>query len=152
MNNPRIRFSFVFFSVVLAVVTMAGQQPKPAQSGSRTSRHIACWKQMGISPSVMEQRRAIMEGAKTKVQSVCKDDSLTPRQKKEQIHQIHKNAAKQAESLITPEQNEALKKCQQEQAASNSGAHPARTTGPCGEPLEPDDPTSPLNSPATPSN
>jgi ABC-type sugar transport system substrate-binding protein len=149
MNNPRVRFSLVLFSVALAAAAVAGQQSKPAQSGSR---HIPCWKQVGISPSAMEQRKAIMEGAKTKMQSVCKDDSLTAQQKKEQLQQIHKEAAQQAEGLITPEQNEALKKCQHEQGATNSGTHPARTTGPCGEPLEPDDSTSPSNSPTAPSN
>jgi len=152
MDNPRIRFSFMLLCVALAGAAVAGQQSKPAQSGSRTPGHIACWKQVGISPSVMEQRKAIMEGAKTKMQSVCKDDSLTPQQKKEQIQQIHKDATQQAEGLITPEQNEALKKCQQEQATSNGGTHPARTTGPCGEPLEPDNSTPPSNPPATPSN
>jgi len=152
MNNPRGRFSLALFSITLAVAAVAGQQTKPTQSGSRTGGHVACWKQVGISPSVMEQRRAIMEEAKTKIQSVCKDDSLTPEQKKEQLHQIHKDAAQQAEGLLTPEQNEALKKCQQEQAASNNGTHPVRKTGPCGEPLEPDDSTSPSNPPAAPPN
>lgn len=91
----------------------------------------------------MEQRKAIMEEAKTKVQGVCKDDSLSAQQKKQQIQEIHKDASQQAEGLLTPEQSEALKKCQQEQAAANSGTHPAHTTGPCGEPLEPDQPNSP---------
>jgi len=149
MNNPKTRFSLVLFSVALAAAAVASQQSKPAQSGSRASGRLACWKQVGISPSAMEQRRAIMEGAKTKMQSVCKDDSLTPEQKKQQIQQIHRDAAQQAEGLITPEQIEALRKCQREQAASSN---PARTTGPCGEPLEPDDSTSPSNSPAPPSN
>jgi len=152
MKNPRIRFSLVFFGVALAAGAVAGQQSKPAQSGSRATGHLACWKQVGVSPSAMEQRRAIMEGARTKTQSVCKDDSLTPQQKKEQIHQIHQEAAQQAEGLISPEQHEALKKCEHEQSASNGGTHPARTTGPCGEPLEPDDSTSPSNAPAAPSN
>jgi hypothetical protein len=152
MNNPKTRFAIVLFSVVVAAAALAGQQPKPSQPGSRTPGHIACWKQVGISPSVMEQRRAIMEGAKTKVEGVCKDDSLTAQQKKEQIREIHKDAAQQAESLLTSEQSDALKKCQREQAAANPGTRPARTTGPCGEPLEPGDSNSPSNSPAPSSN
>jgi ABC-type sugar transport system substrate-binding protein len=144
MNKPKIRFSLVLFSVALAAAAVAGQQSKPEPSGSRPAPHLACWKQVGISPSVMAQHKAIMEGAKTKIQSVCKDDSITPEQKKEQIQQIHKDAVQQAEGLITPEQSEALKKCQHAQA-SNGGTHPARTTGPCGEPLEPEDSTSPSN-------
>jgi ABC-type sugar transport system substrate-binding protein len=146
MDLSRTRFSFVLFGLALAAASVVGQQSKPAPSGSTPSgtsggRHIACWKQVGISPAVMQQHRAIMEAAKSKVQTVCKDESLTPDQKKEQIHQIHQEAAQQSEGLIPPAQNEALKKCQTEQAAANPNEPhpaPARKTGPCGEPLEPD--------------
>lgn len=146
MSNTRTRFSLVLFGAALAAAAVVGQQSqqsKPAQSGGR---HIPCWKQVGISPASMEQRRAIMEGARTKVQTVCKDDSLTADQKKEQIHQIREEAKQQAEGLIPPAQQEALKKCEHEQSASN-GSHPARTTGPCGEPLEPEESNSPSTSP-----
>ena len=144
MNSLRTRFSFVLFGIALAAASVAGQQSKPAPSGQTPSGthgagHIACWKQVGISPAAMQQRRAIMEAAKTKVQTVCKDESLTPQQKKEQIHQIHQEAVQQAEGLISAAQSEALKKCQHEQAAASGETHPARTTGPCGEPLDPED-------------
>jgi hypothetical protein len=144
MSNPRMRFSLVLFGVALAAASVVGQQPKPAPSGTpHTPGHIACWKQVGISPAAMQQRRAVMEAARAKVQGVCKDDSLTPQQKKQQIHQIHQEAVQQAETLVPAAQSEALKKCQHEQAAASSGTHPARTTGPCGEPLEPDDAPAP---------
>jgi hypothetical protein len=148
MNNPRMRFSLVLFSVALAAAAVAGQQSQESKPGQSGGRHIPCWKQVGISPAAMEQRRAIMEGARTKVQGVCKDDSLTAEQKKEQIHEIRKAAMQQAEGLISPGQQEALKKCEHEQSASN-GSHPARTTGPCGEPLEPEEPGSPSNAPTS---
>ncbi len=151
MSSARTRFSLVLFAAALAAAAVVGQQSQQSKPAQSSGRHIPCWKQVGISPASMEQRRAIMEGARTKVQSVCKDDSLTAEQKKEQIHQIHQEAAQQAQGLVTPEQHEALKKCEHEQSASN-GSHPARTTGPCGEPLEPEDSTSPSNAPAAPSN
>jgi hypothetical protein len=138
-SHSRTRFSFVLFVVALAAASVTGQQPKPAASGAATGRHIPCWKQIGISPAAVQQRRAVMEAAKAKVQTVCKDESLIPQQKKEQIHQIHQEAAQQAEGLIPAAQAEALKKCQHEQAAGNNVTHAPHTTGPCGEPLDPED-------------
>lgn len=133
MNNPRTRFSLLLFGLSVASASLMGQQSKPA-----APRHIACWKQIGISPAVIQQRKAILEAAKSKIQGICGDDSLTAQQKKEQIHQIHQEAVQQAESLIPAAQMEALKKCQ---AAYSTGTHHARTTTPCGEPLEPEEPT-----------
>ncbi len=73
-----------------------------------------------------------MEAARTKVQGVCKDESLNEQQKREQIHQIRQEANQQAEGLLSAEQNEALKKCQ---AAQNGGKKPQGHGGnPCGEP------------------
>ena len=143
MNNPRTRFSLVLFGIALASASVKGQQSKPAPSGSTAPsgtpapRHIACWKQVGISPAVIQQRKAIMEAAKTKIQGICGDDSLTGQQKKEQIHQIHQEAVQQAEGLIPAAQMEAVKKCQ---ASYSTGSHHARATTPCGEPLEPEEP------------
>jgi ABC-type sugar transport system substrate-binding protein len=138
-NHSKARFPFLLFGVALAAASVTGQQPKTAPSGTPTPRHIPCAKQIGISPAAMQQRRAIMEAAKAKVQTVCKDESLTPQQKKEQIHQIHQEATQQAEGLIPAAQSEALKKCQHEQAAASSTTPTPRTTGPCGESPEPED-------------
>jgi hypothetical protein len=143
MNKPKLRISIVLFSVVLTAASVMGQQSKPTPSGSQqSSRHIACWKQVGISPAAMQQRRAIMEAAKAKIEGICNDDTLSAEQKKQQIHEVHQQAVQQAEALIPAAQAEALKKCHQEQAAS-SGARPAHPTSPCGEPLEPADTATP---------
>jgi hypothetical protein len=148
MQNSRIRVSYLVFAFALTAATLSGQQPKSPQpsggSGNPTaSGHIACWKQIGISPAAMQQRRAILEGAKAKVQGVCKDESLTQEQKKEQIHQIHQEARQQADGVIPAAQMEALKKCQHAQSAASATTRPPRTTGPCGEPLEPEDDPAP---------
>jgi hypothetical protein len=159
MSNPKIRFSVVFFSIALAAAAVAGQQSKPtgqtgSQSGSQTGSHtghVACWKQVGIAPAAMEQRRAIMQAARTKIEALCKDDSLTAQQKKEQIQQIHKEAAQQAEGLINPEQAEALKKCQQQQH-EQAGSHQGHGAGPCGEPIENEESSPSSSSSSNPSN
>jgi hypothetical protein len=145
-GNSKLRLSLALFGVALAAASVLGQQSKPTQSGSQpqsqSQRHIACWKQVGISPAAMQQRRAIMEAAKAKIEGICNDDTLSAEQKKQQIHEIHQQAVQQAEALIPAAQAEALKKCQQEQGAS-SGAHHAHPTSPCGEPLEPTESSTP---------
>jgi hypothetical protein len=158
MSNPKVRFSVVFFSITLAAAAVAGQQSKPSgqtgsQSGSQSGSHgghVACWKQVGISPSAMEQRRAIMQAARTKIEALCKDDSLTARQKKEQIQQIHKEAVEQAQGLISSEQEEALKKCQQQH--EQAGRHEGRGASPCGEPIENEESSPSSSSSSNPSN
>jgi hypothetical protein len=172
MNVSKARLSFLIFFVALAAAASAGRQSKPTSSGSSSTpsgtapsgstpsgtapsgaggssgRHIACYKQIGISPAAMQQRRAIMEAAKEKVQNVCKDESLTPQQKKEQIHQIHQDAMQQAEGVFPAAQAAALKKCQLEQKGAGPAPHAAHTGGPCGASLEPEENNAPQgNSP-----
>jgi hypothetical protein len=140
MHFPKIRFSAVLFSTALAAAVVAGQQSNQSNSSQTAAGHIACWKQVNVSPAVMKQRHAIMEAARTKVQGVCKDESLNDQQKKEQIHQIRQDANQQAASLLSAEQNEALKKCQ---AAQNGGKKPQGHGGnPCGEPAPSEEPSS----------
>jgi hypothetical protein len=83
----------------------------------------------------MEQRRSIMESARSQVESVCANSSLTPQQRNEKIHQIHEQAKQQADALVSPSQMQSLKSCQ----SSRSGAHPSMGgghhgggSGPCG--------------------
>jgi ABC-type sugar transport system substrate-binding protein len=143
MNLSKTPFSFLFFAIALAAASASAQQSKPTPSSStppsstpssaQKGGHIPCAKQVSISPQVLQQRRAVMEAAKAKVQGICQDTSLSAQQKKEQIHQIHQEARQQAEGLIPAAQLEALRKCQ---ANVSGGVHVAHT-GPCGEPLEP---------------
>jgi hypothetical protein len=84
----------------------------------------ACWKQAGLTKDVVEQRKSIVSGAKAQIRSIESDTTLSPAQQKQQIRQIRVNARQQAGKLVTPEQQEALRRCRQEriEARQNSTA------------------------------
>ncbi len=84
----------------------------------------ACWKQAGLTKDVVEQRKSIVSGAKAQIRSIESDTTLSPAQQKQQIRQIRVNARQQAGKLMTPEQQEALRRCRQEriEARQNSTA------------------------------
>jgi hypothetical protein len=135
----------VFLTLFLAAAASA--QIKISQRGrtgtvvSKAPRQEPCWQEAGISKSAMEQRRQIEQNTRAEVQSVCNDSSLTPQQKREKIRQLHQQARQQNEGLITPQQQEALKACQQQRAAAHPprngrGEHPGGNRGPCGNGLE----------------
>ncbi len=88
----------------------------PAQVRRATPKQPSCWQEAGISRSAMEQRRAIEQQTKARVGSVCADPSLSDQQKRQEIRQIHQQAHQQIESLISPQQQEALKQCQMARA------------------------------------
>ncbi|HKV78517.1 MAG TPA: hypothetical protein VJP02_10275 [Candidatus Sulfotelmatobacter sp.] len=97
-----------------------------------------CWEAAGISKSAMEQRRAIQQRARSEVDAVCADSSLSPQQRQQKIRQIHQSAKQQLDALVSPQQMEALKSCQI--SRSHGGAHPGGRHptvggghGPCGE-------------------
>jgi len=94
-----------------------------------------CWQVAGISKSVIDQRNLITRETHQRVEEVCANTSLTPQQKQQEIKQIHQQEKQQMEGLITPEQQSALRACQQERNP-NPTPHVAHApTGPCGEPL-----------------
>ncbi len=113
----------------------AGSAP-PNSTTTRTgrARPEPCWQVAGISQSAMQQRKSLEENARSQLQSVCNDSSLTPQQKREKIRQIHQQTEQQVEGAITPQQRQALQACRQKRG---EGAHMARGgrkgEGPCGE-------------------
>jgi hypothetical protein len=113
-----------------------------AQNGaapSSTTHQEPCWKQAGISQSVMEQRRGVGRDAHSQVENVCQNSSLTPQQKQEQVREIRQQAEQKLDALITSEQQSALHACQQ-QRGMNGSSHPGSShlgyrrsgSGPCG--------------------
>ena len=141
MNNCKTLIAAFVLLVLLLAAPAIAQIANPQRGGRqmpKASRQEPCWQEAGISKSVMEQRRQIEQNTRAEIQSVCNDSALTPHQKREKIRQLHQQARQQIEGVITPQQQEALKACQQQRAA----AHPPRTgpaahsgggRGPCGE-------------------
>jgi hypothetical protein len=115
-NSGRLAVVILLFSAGL----VAGQNGAPPSS---TPRQEPCWKQAGISQSVMEQRRGIERDAHSQVESVCQNSSLTPQQKQEQVREIRQQAEQKLDALITSEQQSSLHACQQ-QRGMNGSSHP----------------------------
>jgi hypothetical protein len=111
--------------------------PNSNAPGNRRGRQQPCWQTAGISQSTVQQHHQIEENTRSQVESVCANSSLSPQQKQEQIRQIREQGRKQMESLISPQQEEALKACREqrgEQRGGNNGMHRGGGgEGPCGQ-------------------
>jgi hypothetical protein len=84
----------------------------------------------------MQQRQALARQARQEIESVCANGSLTMQQKRERIREIRERERQQAEALVTPQQQEALRACQQERGGGHGGGGHlggGRGAGPCGE-------------------
>lgn len=110
----------------------------PGQKHAAKAEQEPCWKQLGISKSVMDQRKSIQENAHSQVKGVCADSLLTEQQKMAKIKEIRQQARQQASALLTPQQEESLKQCQRERTGGAGGGHHAgaaagHSGGPCAE-------------------
>jgi len=146
-NQKRVASVVIFLTLLLAAPGSAQTRIIPPHGRIGTTApngHIAaarpepCWQEAGISKSAIEQRRQIERNMQAEIQSVCNDSSLPPEQKREKIRQLHRQAHQRMEGLISPQQREALKACQQQRAAAHPphpglGTHPGVSRGPCGE-------------------
>jgi len=142
MQRPLRLISSLALGLMLAV-SLHAQTPVPPHVppvGNRpiktTQTHqVPCWEQAGISKAAMEQRKQIQQNTRSQVEGVCANSSLTMQQKQQRIREIHQQAHQESEALITPEQQQAMKACQQSRAASHpSVPHAGHAgTGPCGE-------------------
>lgn len=111
-----------------AVFAQTSASPTPPPS-----RQEPCWRQAGVSQSVMQQRHEIERDTHSQVASVCENSSLSPQQKQQQVREIREQAQQKMNALITPEQQTTLHACQQQRSGNrpNQGHHPGGA-GPCG--------------------
>ncbi len=126
---------------LLSASSLLGQiNPKPPRP--RNAREQPCWQQVGIPRSAIERRRQIEQNTHSQLQAVCNDSSLSPQEKREKIRQIRERAHQEVEAVISPQQQQELKACQEERAAargeggrghSGGGMHRGGSSGPCGE-------------------
>jgi hypothetical protein len=132
---------FLFIAMLLSFSASAFWAQDSAPPANNTpapsprNHQEPCWKQAGLSRSVMEQHRSIEADAHSQVASVCENSSLTPAQKQQQVREIHHQAEQKMNALITPEQQATLHACQQQRRAANGAPNGERHPGgggPCG--------------------
>ena len=101
-----------------------------------TNRREPCWQVAGVSKSAMEQRRVMAQQMRQEVEAVCASASLSAAQKQERIRAIHQQERQQMDALISPQQREAMRACQQQRGGGVhlGGGHPGggHGAGPCG--------------------
>lgn len=145
-STPSLRACLFPIVAFAAISQYASAQSLPVRIPGRpvTAAHPQqphqppCWEVAGISKSAMEQRQAIQRRTRSEVEVVCADPSLSQQQRQQKIRQIHEQAKQELDALVSPQQMQALKSCQQ--ARNHGGGHPgpghpsaSRGHGPCGE-------------------
>lgn len=113
-----------------------GGTTHPPQKGTTHPRREPCWEVAGISKTAMEQRHALARQARQEIESVCASPSLSIQQKRERIREIRLQEKQRADALITPQQQEAMRACQQARGGGHGGGGHVgggHGAGPCGE-------------------
>lgn len=112
--------------VVLCAGKLLAQSTPPANGTPSPTRPMrrggeSCFHQAGIDQSVMEQIHTISREARSKIETICSNSSLTAQQKHEQTKEIREQAMQKRDGLMTADQQKALNTCQQ----ARSGNHPS---------------------------
>ena len=130
--------------VSMPVPRIGRTQPLPATRHPKAPRQVPCWQEAGVTKATMEERRSIEQSSRAEIQSVCDNSSLSPEQRREQIRSIRQRTSQQVNALISPQQREEIKSCQQARASHTGGGGlhhvggggGGERRGPCGELIE----------------
>jgi hypothetical protein len=133
----QLAIALVLLTAVPAMPLWAQTSSTPGPGAPRYPQQ-PCWQQAGISRSVMPQIRQIHQSTHSQVESVCGNSSLTPQQKQQEIHQLHQQAQQQIEGLVSSQQLQALRSCQEQRGHSRAmqpGGNPCGNTSATAPPL-----------------
>ena len=108
-------------------------RPPVATKPTPRPRVEPCWEVAGVAKSAIEQRRTITQQARQEVEAVCANSSLSIRQKRQQIQQIHQRERQEIDAIISPAQREAMRACQEQRGHGGGHVGGGRGGGPCGE-------------------
>ncbi len=137
MSTCRFVVSMLLLGTVLCAAAVAQRPVPPVRSGGPApwkNRQEPCWQVAGISQSAMQQVRTTRQQARQEMEAVCANSSLSLQQKREQLREIRQKERQQVATLITPQQEQARRACQQERGmGGHAGGGGGRGTGPCGE-------------------
>jgi len=118
---------------------VAGQTTPGSTGSAQRGRQQPCWQVAGVTQQALQQHRQIEESTRSQVEAVCSNTSLSAQQKQQEIRQLRENAKKQMGSLVTAQQEEALRSCRESRGENHnggvrrSGGGGAGGEGPCGE-------------------
>jgi Spy/CpxP family protein refolding chaperone len=130
---------FSAWPLVVTAQTSTPPSPTPPPHG----RQEPCWRQAGIDRSVMEQHHAIEHDAHSQIDAVCENTTLTPQQRQQQAREIHQQAKQKMDALLTPDQQRALRSCQEARTGERPHeGHHGGGAGPCGRDQSPQAPAS----------
>jgi hypothetical protein len=106
-------------------------------TGAVHPQQVPCWQEAGVSKAGIDERNAAVKAANARVAAVCANAALTSRERSQQIREIRQQQRAQIDTIITPEQQQAIQACNKaRQPVSVAAApHPDVRRGPCGEVL-----------------
>jgi hypothetical protein len=145
MSWHRLVLSMLFAGTVLAPTLaqnpvvpqppIRGSKPPSSQKSKSTThpRQQPCWEVAGISKAAIERRHALASQTRQEVEAVCANSSLSLQQKREQIRAIRQREKQQLDTLITPQQEQTLRACQEQRGRGGHVGGGGHAGGPCGE-------------------
>jgi hypothetical protein len=92
----------------------------PNSTANRNSKE-PCWKQVGISQGVNQERKQIEESTRSQVESVCHNSSMSVQQKQQEIRQLREQARQRIEGLVGAQQEQALRACRERNGEGGRG-------------------------------
>lgn len=121
-----LRKSLLPFMLLLCTAPLLAQYgpppgSNPSMRAGRRGNVAPCMQQAGIDSSKMEQLRTIQRDARSQVEGVCSNSSLSPEQKRQQVEEIHQQAHQKIEGLLTADQQKALAACRQQHGQNHPG-------------------------------
>ena len=99
------------------------QQPEAQAKAPAGDRDLDDEK-LNLSADQKKQIQEIRENTKSQLQAVRNDSSLTPEQRHEKMRQIHGDANKQIDSVLTPEQRKIWHERRREHHKGRHGRRP----------------------------
>ena len=133
-----------FFVLIVAVAAYC-QTPVPiphTQLPGVPGRHVPnqprqqpCYEVAGVSKAAIDRRASVTRSANVQVEAVCANAALTPQQRALEIRQIRQQERAEINTIITPQQQEAMRACNQARHPINPSIvpHSGPARGPCGE-------------------
>lgn len=102
-------------TLLLCALTAGAQDNTPdnatAPPPPRRGGMPPCLQYAGVSSSQFDQLRSIAQEARSEVQNVCSNESLTPPQKRQQIEDIHQQYHEKMAGVVSPDQRRSFMAC-----------------------------------------